>query len=109
MISRPAHTILLAESNLFLADLRASDPWVANYYGVQPGPYGYWHGGEGVYGFLDGHVELTRFLDTGSPECRWHSGRDLTPDPFVPQRPDEIRPHDHPDWEYLVPSIYLDR
>lgn len=107
IVARPAHTILLAESNLPFSHIRASDPFVANYYGVSPGAYGYWHDGRGVYGFLDGHVELIRFLDTGSPDCRWHSGRDLTPDPFVPQRPNEVRPHEHPDWEFLVPEIYL--
>ncbi|MFK7883422.1 MAG: type II secretion system protein [Phycisphaerales bacterium] len=108
IINRPSHTILLAETNRFLADLRASDPIIANYYNEQPGPYAYWHrGNTGTYAFLDGHVERIKLLDTGSPDCRWHNGRDLSDDQFVPQRPNEIRPHDHPDWQYLVPSIYL--
>ena len=108
VIERPAHTILVAETNRPFADLRASDPIVANYYGDGPGAYSYWHDGDGVYAFQDGHVERARFLETGSPDCRWHNGRDLTADPFVPQRADEVRGHDHPDWEFLVPSIYLD-
>lgn len=106
-IQRPAHTILIAETNRSFSQLRASDPMVANYYGNGKGAYGYWHDGDGVYAFQDGHAERLRFLDTGSPDCRWHNGRDLTADPFVPQRPGEIRPHDHPNWEFLVPDVYL--
>jgi prepilin-type N-terminal cleavage/methylation domain-containing protein/prepilin-type processing-associated H-X9-DG protein len=105
-ILRPSRTILLAESNRNLADLRVSPPFVANYYGYQPGPYAYWHGGKGVYTFQDGHVEVLEFLETGSPDCRWHNGRDLTDDPYVPQIREEFRPHDHPDWALLVPEIY---
>ena len=105
-IARPSHTILIAETNRPNADLRASPPLVANYFGDDPGPYGYWHDGEGVYGFQDGHVETLSFLTTGSPDCRWHNGRDLTDDPFVPQTPEERRPHDHPDWTFLVPDVY---
>ncbi len=106
-IRRPSHTVLLPETNYFSAHLTASPPMVANYYGAQPGPYSYWHSGGGVYGFQDGHVEVINFLDTGSPDCRWHNGQDLTDDPFVPQPRSEYRAHDHPDWEYLVPKIYL--
>lgn len=106
-IDRPSHTILIAESNRIFGDLRASDPIVANFFGDNPGPYGYWHSGEGTYAFQDGHAETIAFLDTGSPDCRWHNGRDLSDDFFVPQRPGETRPHDHPDWAFLVPSIYL--
>ncbi len=106
VIQRPSHTILIAETNRAFADLRASPPIVANYYGDNPGPYGYWHEGDGVYGFQDGHVETLGLLETGSPDCRWHNGRDLTDDPFVPQNTEEIRPHEHEDWQYLVPSIY---
>ncbi|MEM0982893.1 MAG: type II secretion system protein [Planctomycetota bacterium] len=106
-IQRPSHTILLAETNRFRADLRVSPPLVANYFGDTPGPYSYWHSGGGVYAFLDGHAEIVRFMDTGSPNCRWHNGRDLTDDLWVPQKPSEIRTHDHPDWKYLVPEIYL--
>lgn len=105
-IQRPSHTILVAETNRIHPDLRASPPIVANYYEDNPGPYGFWHRGSGVYGFQDGHVEIFGFLETGSPDCRWHNGRDLTDDPFVPQTSDEFRPHDHPDWEFLVPDIY---
>lgn len=108
VIQRPAHTILVAETNRPFADIRASDPIVANYYGNGVGAYSYWHDGDGVYAFQDGHVERLRFLDTGSPDCRWHNGQDLTADPFVPQRADEVRGHDHPDWEFLVPEVYLD-
>ena len=106
VIDRPSHTILVAQTNRAFCHLRVSPPMVANYYGDDPGPYGYWHNGRGLYGFQDGHVELLQFLDTGSPDCRWHNRTDLTPDPFVPQTPDETRPHAHPDWEFLVPEIY---
>ncbi|MEQ8317145.1 MAG: hypothetical protein RIE77_14825 [Phycisphaerales bacterium] len=106
VIDRPSHTILVAETNRAFCHLRVSPPLVANYYGDNPGPYSYWHAGKGVYGFQDGHVEVLRFLDTGNPDCRWHNRTDLTPDPFVPQKPGETRPHAHPDWEFLVPDIY---
>ena len=105
-IQRPSHTILLAEVVRGFAEIRVSPPFVANYFGYDPGPYGYWHSGKGMYGFQDGHVETIAFLETGSPDCRWHNGRDLTDDPFVPQIAEEFRPHDHPDWELLVPEIY---
>lgn len=109
IIDRPAHTILVAETNRFLADLRASNPIIANYYGDFPGPFANWHADNtGTYAFLDGHAERIRLLDTGNPDCRWHDDKDLTEDPFVPQTPTEFRPHDHPDWEFLVPEIYLD-
>ena len=107
-IRRPSHTILLAETNRRLADLRVSPPIVANYYGDEPGPFSYWHSGAGVYGFQDGHVEVVPFLETGSPDCRWHNGPDLTDDPFVPQKAEEIPPHSHEEWAFLVPGIYLD-
>lgn len=106
-IRRPSHTILLAETNRFRSDLRVSPPIVANFFNDWPGPYAYWHGGKGVYAFQDGHVEVLGFLETGRPDCRWHNGRDLSDDPFVPQGPDEFRAHDHPDWEFLVPEVYL--
>ncbi|MEL6739442.1 MAG: prepilin-type N-terminal cleavage/methylation domain-containing protein [Planctomycetota bacterium] len=107
IIQRPSHTILLAETNRPNADLRVSPPLVANYYADSPGPYAFWHAGGGTYAFQDGHAEVMTFLDTGSPDCRWHNGRDLTDDPFVPQRAGEVRPHDHPDWRFLVPEVYL--
>ncbi|MEM9166796.1 MAG: prepilin-type N-terminal cleavage/methylation domain-containing protein [Planctomycetota bacterium] len=106
-IQRPSHTILIAETNRAFSQIRASDPIVANYFQDGKGAYGYWHDGDGVYAFQDGHAERLAFLETGSPDCRWHNGRDLTADPFVPQRPGEIRAHDHPDWQYLVPDVYL--
>ncbi len=105
-IRRPSRTILLAESNRGFSEIRVSPPFVANYFGYDPGPYGYWHGGKGVYSFQDGHVEVLAFLETGSPDCRWHNGRDLSADPYVPQIAEEFVPHDHPDWELLVPEIY---
>lgn len=105
-IRRPSHTILLAETNRMFSHLRASPPMVANYYEDDPGPYGFWHEQRGIYGFQDGHVEAIRFLDTGSPDCRWHNGNDLTDDPFVPQTREEVKPHDHPDWKFLVPDVY---
>ncbi|MEM9372701.1 MAG: type II secretion system protein [Planctomycetota bacterium] len=107
VITRPSHTILIAETNRAFSNLRVSPPMVANYYGDDPGPYAYWHSGEGTYAFQDGHAETIAFLDTGNPDCRWHNGRDLTEDFFVPQTSDEIRQHGHPDWEFLVPEIYL--
>jgi prepilin-type N-terminal cleavage/methylation domain-containing protein/prepilin-type processing-associated H-X9-DG protein len=107
VIRRPSHTILIAETNRAFANLRVSNPFIANYYNDWPGSYGYWHSGDAVYSFQDGHAEVIGLLDTGNPDCRWHNGRDLTQDFFVPQQAGEIRPHDHPDWEYLVPSIYL--
>jgi prepilin-type processing-associated H-X9-DG protein len=106
-ITRPSHTILLAETNRYLADLRVSNPNIANYYGDNPGPYGYWHDKKAVYAFQDGHAEVLGLLETGSPDCRWHNGRDLSQDLYVKQTNDEIRAHDHPDWQYLVPEIYL--
>ena len=60
-----------------------------------------------TYAFQDGHAESIRLLDTGNPDCRWHNGKDLTADPFVTQTKEETQQHDHPDWQYLVPSIYL--
>lgn len=107
VVRRPSHTILIAETNRLNADLRVSPPIIANYYNDQPGPYGYWHSKQAVYAFLDGHAEVIGLLDTGNPDCRWHNGADLSDDAFVPQTPDELRPHDHPDWEFLAPEIYL--
>lgn len=107
VIRRPSHTILIAETNRSFANLRVSNPYIANYFGDSPGPYGYWHRGDAVYSFQDGHSEVISLLDTGNPDCRWHNGRDLSEDQFVPQSSGEIRPHDHPDWEYLVPELYL--
>ncbi|MEL7474016.1 MAG: type II secretion system protein, partial [Planctomycetota bacterium] len=38
-IRRPSHTILLAETNSYLSNLRVSPPNVANYFGAPTGPY----------------------------------------------------------------------
>jgi hypothetical protein len=58
---------------------------------------------------MDGHAEVINFLDTGSPDCRWHNGKDLNPDPNFPQPPEELRQHEHSDWQYLVAPVYLRR
>lgn len=106
-ILRPSHTILVAETNSGRANIRASDPLVANFGDGGLGLYSVRHDRRGVYAFQDGHAEVLGFLETGSPDCRWHNGRDLTADPYVPQRPGEVPPHAHPDWEFLVPEVYL--
>ena len=69
------------------------------------GPF--WHAGKGTYAFQDGHAELIGFMDTGNPDCRWHNGLDLSEDRFDKQNREETRMHDHPDWEYLVHTVYL--
>lgn len=107
VIRRPAHTILIAETNTPYTNLRVSPPFIANYFGYDPGPYALRHDNRAAYSFFDGHAELIALLDTGNPDCRWHNGPDLSDDPFVPQTRDELRPHAHPDWEYLVPEAYL--
>jgi prepilin-type N-terminal cleavage/methylation domain-containing protein/prepilin-type processing-associated H-X9-DG protein len=104
-IDRPSHTVLLAETTLSYPDIRVIDVIVAAE-DDDDRPFGYWHRGAGTYAFLDGHAETIRFLDTGSPDCRWHNGRDLTPDPFDEQGREELGPHDHPDWELLVAPVY---
>ncbi|MEO1512379.1 MAG: hypothetical protein AAFU70_09920, partial [Planctomycetota bacterium] len=106
-VSRPAHTILLAESRARFPDIRVTNQLVAADDELG-GFYGFWHSGDGVYGFIDGHAETINFMDTGSPDCRWHDGRDMNDDPFSPQSRAELRPHDHPDWEYLAHPVYFD-
>ena len=107
-IARPSHTILLAEVRTPFPDIRVINQIVAtDDNGV--GIFGYWHSGKGAYGFMDGHAELIPFLDTGNPDCRWHNGKDLNQDPDFPQPPEELRQHDHPDWQLLVPQVYLTR
>ncbi|MEM9167716.1 MAG: hypothetical protein AAGB48_11935, partial [Planctomycetota bacterium] len=61
-----------------------------------------------TYSFGDGHAETVAMLDTGSPDCRWHSGKDWGEDPYDPQTRAEIKSHDHPDWELLLNPVYLD-
>jgi len=106
-IRRPSHTILIAETQGTYPDLRVTA--VSLSIDVNGGGfYSYWHGGDGTYGFFDGHAEIINLMATGNPDCRWHNGRDYQQDPFDPQESREIRPHDHPDWKYLINSVYLD-
>jgi prepilin-type N-terminal cleavage/methylation domain-containing protein/prepilin-type processing-associated H-X9-DG protein len=105
-IARPDHTFLVVESTAQFPDMRVTNELISTEDG-RGGYYGYWHGGAGVYGFIDGHVERYKLLNTGNPDCRWHNGRDLTQDPNFPQATEELRQHDHPDWQFLVPGVYL--
>lgn len=106
-IRRPSHTILIAETRARFPDLRVTDPLIAADDGAG-GVFGYWHRGDGVYSFSDGHAETIAMLATGSPDCRWHSGKDWGEDPYDPQTRAEIKSHDHPDWELLLHPVYLD-
>ncbi len=106
VIARPTHTVLLAETRLRFPDIRVINQIVADQ-DATGGPFGFWHKGKGVYGFVDGHADTIRFMDTGNPDCRWHNGRDLNQDPLFPQPPEELRQHGHPDWQYLVSPVYL--
>ncbi|MBY0311793.1 MAG: type II secretion system GspH family protein [Phycisphaerales bacterium] len=107
-IARPSHTLLLAETAAAFPDIRVINRIVASEFGPDGGgAFGYWHQFRGTYAFMDGHAEQLGFLSTGNPDCRWHNGRDLTPDPINPQPNAEIGPHAHPDWELLVPKMYL--
>lgn len=105
-IKRPTHTILLCETTAIFPDMRVTNDLIAADNGTV-GLYGYWHAGKGTYAFLDGHVELIRMFDTGNPDCRWHNGKDLYPDPDFPQPEEELGPHAHPDWQYLLAPVYL--
>ncbi len=70
--------------------------------------FAYWHDGGGIYTAFDGHVSLDKLLDTGSPDCRWHNGRDFDPDPVSPQFDDEIKtPHSHDEWFDWVGQDHL--
>lgn len=107
-IQRPTHTVLVVETRFEFPDLRiANDLLAADFDNGKTGGYGYWHAGKGTYGFYDGHVEMIRLMDTGNPDCRWHNGRDLSQDPNFPQPPEELRQHDHPDWEFLIAPVYF--
>jgi prepilin-type N-terminal cleavage/methylation domain-containing protein/prepilin-type processing-associated H-X9-DG protein len=105
-IQRPSHTILLAETTAQFPDMRVTNQLVAVDDG-NAGYYGYWHAGKGSYAFLDGHAELINMFATGNPDCRWHNGKDLNPDPSFPQTDEELQQHAHPDWQYLLAQVYL--
>lgn len=106
-IDRPSHTLLTTETRAQFPDLRVTNQIIAADFG-NGGFFGYWHAGDGTYGFLDGHAETINLIDTGNPDCRWHNGRDYDADQFVAQKEEEIRPHDHPDWVYLANPVYFD-
>jgi prepilin-type N-terminal cleavage/methylation domain-containing protein/prepilin-type processing-associated H-X9-DG protein len=108
LVQRPDHTILLAESRAQFPDICVVNDLVAVDNG-DGGVFGFWHQGKGSYGFFDGHAELINFLDTGSPDCRWHNGKDLNPDPNFPQPPEELRQHKHDDWALLASPVYSQR
>jgi prepilin-type N-terminal cleavage/methylation domain-containing protein/prepilin-type processing-associated H-X9-DG protein len=108
VVQRPSHTILLAESRAEFPDIRVVNDLVAIDRG-DGGVFGFWHGGKGSYAFLDGHVELINFLDTGNPDCRWHNGKDLNPDPNFPQPVEEMGQHRHEDWALLAHPVYSSR
>lgn len=105
-IQRPSHTILVAESRAEFPDVRVMNDLLAAQ-DDRGGVFGFWHAGKGVYSFLDGHAETFNLLDTGSPDCRWHNGKDLSPDPDFVQPESEYAPHDHPDWRFLVSPVYV--
>lgn len=105
-IQRPSHTILVAESRAAFPDLRVMNDLLAAQ-DDQGGVFGFWHARKGVYAFLDGHAETANLLDTGNPDCRWHNGKDLSPDPDFVQPESEYGPHAHPDWRFLVSPVYL--
>jgi prepilin-type N-terminal cleavage/methylation domain-containing protein/prepilin-type processing-associated H-X9-DG protein len=105
-ISRPTHTILVAESTAQFPDIRVTNDLLASD-DNNAGYYGYWHAGKGTYAFFDGHAQTINLLDTGNPDCRWHNGKDLTQDPAFPQPPEELAQHAHPDWQYLVAPVYF--
>jgi prepilin-type N-terminal cleavage/methylation domain-containing protein/prepilin-type processing-associated H-X9-DG protein len=107
-IVRPEHTFLLVESAGPWPDMRVINELIAS--GAEQGSggaYSYWHAGLGTYAFLDGHCQNIKMFDTGNPDCRWHNGRDYTLDPDVPQAPEELQQHAHPDWQYLLSRVYL--
>ncbi|MEL6740435.1 MAG: prepilin-type N-terminal cleavage/methylation domain-containing protein [Planctomycetota bacterium] len=106
-ILRPSHTILIAESRVHYPDIRITNALVALDMPDGGGVFGYWHAGDGVYSFQDGHAETINLMDTGAPDCRWHNGRDNDDDFFDTQTRDEIGIHDHPDWVYLANPVYL--
>lgn len=104
-VRRTSHTILLTETRDRYPDLRVTDNILSaqDQYG---GWFGFWHQGQGNYAFTDGHAETAAMIDTGNPDCRWHNGRDNTQDIFDPQEPREVPPHSHPEWAFLLHTIY---
>jgi hypothetical protein len=106
-IIRPEHTILVAETTMQFPDIRVTNLLITSEDSSGRGVYGYWHAGMGVYGFQVTHAETYRLLDTGNPDCRWHNGADLTVDPITSQPAEEMKGHGHPDWELLLPKVYL--
>ena len=110
VVFRPDRTILTAETRAHFPDLRVTSYIVAqDSESREGGLFGYWHAGDGVYGFLDGHAEQINMFDTGNPDCRWHNGKDFTDDPLDPMPEREASPHAHPDWQYLLHPVYLQR
>ncbi|MEM8782020.1 MAG: type II secretion system protein [Planctomycetota bacterium] len=106
-VRQPTHTILLAETRAPFPDLRVTQ---GNLTLRQDGHsmFGYWHAGRGVYTALDGHVTTQPLLETGTGNCRWHSGRDYGEDPFTPQPPeDALTPHGHDQWPSWVGRDHL--
>jgi prepilin-type N-terminal cleavage/methylation domain-containing protein/prepilin-type processing-associated H-X9-DG protein len=107
-IQRPSHTLILPETNTNVPDMRVTNQLITFEQKPGIGFYAYWHAGKGTYGFIDGHAETYKLMDTGNPDCRWHNGTDLTVDPVSPQPTTEVGIHGHPDWQYLLPSVYLE-
>lgn len=105
-VLRPSHTALLVETRFQFPDMRVTNFLLTQSDGTG-GAYGFWHGGRGTYGFIDGHAESIALLDTGSPDCRWHNGADYDADTITPQPAEERAAHAHPDWVYLVHRVYL--
>ncbi len=104
-VQRPSHTILISETRAPFPDIRATNHLIS--LDQDGGLFGYWHQTRGNYGFLDGHAESFKLLDTGNPDCRWHNGKDLEEDPFDRQPEAEEAVHGHPDWQYFANPVYL--
>ncbi len=107
-VQRPSHTILITETRTRFPDLRIANVVLVSQDELG-GMFGFWHSGDGVYSYYDGHADTQALMNTGNPDCRWHNGKDLVPDPITPQDPSEFGPHGHPDWQYLLPPVYLQR
>jgi prepilin-type N-terminal cleavage/methylation domain-containing protein/prepilin-type processing-associated H-X9-DG protein len=105
VIRRTSHTILLTETRNRYPDLRITDN-ILSASDEHGGWFGFWHQGKGSYAFVDGHAEVLAMKDTGDPDCRWHNGRDNTQDIFDPQERRELPRHGHPEWVFLLNTIY---
>jgi len=105
VVRRPAHTVLLAETRARFPDLRITDN-ILRQQDEHGGWYGFWHQGRGTYAFADGHAEPASLLATGNPDCRWHNGPDNDRDVFDPQEDREVPPHGHPEWAFILPTVY---